>query len=107
MYKNGVIVLVPFPFTDLTGSKIRPAVIISQNLPGDDVVVVFITSKSGAGKFDVKIKASERNGLKINSFIKCSKMATLDKKIVLGELGIIESGQMKNIKKALKSIFGL
>ena len=46
MYKKGSIILVPFPFTDLSGNKVRPAVIISDGKVGNDVVVVFITSQT-------------------------------------------------------------
>lgn len=47
MYKFGSIVLIPFPFTDLTSSKICPALIISKsNKDMDDVLVAFISSKN-------------------------------------------------------------
>ena len=47
-YKRGDIVLVPFPFTDLTSSKKRPALVISPdsfNSQQQDLVVVAITSQ--------------------------------------------------------------
>ena len=45
MFNFGKIVLIPFPFTDLTSSKVRPALIISeQNNRSEDVIVAFITS---------------------------------------------------------------
>jgi mRNA interferase MazF len=42
--RRGDIVLVPFPFTDLTGQKVRPALVISPDPPGEDVMVAFISS---------------------------------------------------------------
>ena len=39
-------ILVPFPFTDLSGNKVRPALIISKEKIGVDVIVVFITSQN-------------------------------------------------------------
>ena len=105
MYKRGTIVLVPFPFTDLTGAKVRPALIISTSLPGDDVVVLFISSKRVAiGKFDVLVEPTKQNGLKITSVIKSSKIATLDKKMILGELGSLESKTMSQVAKKLRLI---
>lgn len=107
--KQWDIVLTPFPFTDLTGSKVRPAVIISGGMIGDeDVVVLFITSgQKNSQKFDVKINSSKENGLKINSNIKCAKIATLEKKVVLGKLGILEREKQKEVSKKLKDLFGL
>ena len=43
MFK-GKIVLIPFPFTDLSGSKVRPAIILSNNKKGEDCLVAFISS---------------------------------------------------------------
>ena len=99
--------LVPFPFTDLSGTKVRPAVIISHNLPGDDVVVVFISTKqSRAEKYDVRIMQSASNGLKLASTIKCTKLATLDKKIILGELGQLSKTDFAKVDQKLKAFFG-
>jgi len=43
--RRGTVVLTPFPFTDLTGAKVRPAVVISRtDRPGDDVILAFVSS---------------------------------------------------------------
>ncbi len=42
--QRGDIVLVPFPFTDLSGQKLRPAVIISPDPVGEDILLAFISS---------------------------------------------------------------
>jgi len=108
MYKKYKIILTPFPFTDLSASKIRPAIIISSKIFGDDVVVSFISSETkGASVLDIKIKKTKINGLKKNSIIKISKIATLDKKIILGEIGEVDSNLKKKIDSSLKKIFGL
>jgi mRNA interferase MazF len=108
MYKKGAIILVPFPFTDLSGNKVRPAVIISEKKIGGDVVVVFITSqKKQKEKHVVVIKPEEDNGLKVLSGIVCSKIATLDAKIILGELGTVSKITQNQIDKELKAIFDL
>lgn len=105
MYKKGTIILVPFPFTDLSGSKVRPAIIVSHNLRGDDVVVLFISSQiKHRGTHDIAIKPDTHNGLKLSSLIKCTKIATLDKKIVLGELGRVSPAIQKKIDQTLKRI---
>jgi mRNA interferase MazF len=43
-YKRGAIVLLPFPFSDQSSAKNRPAVVVNQDYPSDDLLVVAITS---------------------------------------------------------------
>lgn len=113
MYKKSTIVLLPFPFTDLSAVKVRPAVIVSNNFNGEDVVVVFISTKKAKrlGKTDIVIKSSDKDfsktGLKIDSVIKVEKIATLEKKIILGELGVVSKDTEMEIARKLKLLFGL
>lgn len=108
MYKKGTVVLVPFPFTDLSGNKVRPAVIVSDGKIGSDVVVLFISSQSKLkAKNTISLKADDQSGVKTNSKIVCSKIATLEAKIILGELGHVTSVIQKKIDSELKKVFGL
>ena len=74
---KGDIVLVPFPFSDLSGSKLRPALILCiGNL---DVTVAFISTQlNSQDEFDIIISPSAHNGLKKISVLKLSKIATLE-----------------------------
>lgn len=108
MYKKGTVILVPFPFTDLSGNKVRPAVIISKGKIGSNVVVVFITSQTKSKeKHLVKIDPTPSSGLKVISQIVCAKIATLDSKIVLGELGILSDIEIKKVESELRLVLGL
>lgn len=105
---KGKIVLVPFPFTDLSGQKVRPALVLYDSRRGEDCIVAFISSlKLKSGVFDVRVKLSLKNGLKVDSVIKLDKIATLQKKIVLGELGILESQYLSVVNKKLKQLLGV
>ncbi len=44
IYDRGAVVFLPFPFSDQTSAKIRPAVIINPQYPSDDLLVVAVTS---------------------------------------------------------------
>ena len=104
---KGHIVLVPFPFTDLSGQKVRPALVLFVS-KGEDCIVAFISSVlTKKSMFDVSIKATRGNGLKVNSVIKLDKLATLQKKIVLGELGVAERGILASADAALRKLFKL
>jgi len=113
MYKFGAVVLIPFPFTDLTSAKLRPAVIVSAtNVKSEDVMVAFISSKVDKSLPAARalIKASDNyfaaTGLKVSSVIFFDKIATLHKKLVLGELGVINSAALNKFKKNFIAAFG-
>lgn len=108
MCKRGSIILTPFPFTDLSGNKVRPALVLSKNVTGSDLVVVFITSQKKLKEPHlVPVTPSSGNGLKVHSQIVCGKIATLDTKVVLGELGTLEAETLKRVNKTLKEVLGL
>lgn len=71
------IVLISFPFTDYSGAKVRPAVILIET--EFDVTVAFITSQlKWKEKFDVVLQPAIENGLKQTSLIRITKLATID-----------------------------
>ena len=107
MYKQGTVVLVPFPFTDLSGTKVRPAVVLSHKLSGDDLIVLFLSSKKGRGVYDVPLIPNTQNGLKMPSVAKCTKIATLDCKVVLGEIGSLTKSELQKILIVLSRVFSL
>lgn len=112
MYKKWEIVLTVFPFTDLSGEKVRPAVILSAEPKDDDVIVAFVSSQLiYRDKVDILIKKSspefEKTGLKIDSIIRLRKMAAINKKIILGQLGSVGPNIQKEVSKNLKIVFGL
>src|SRR3989344_4862952 len=104
MPKQCTIVLVSFPFTDLSAAKVRPAVVLSVKPTGSDVILAFISSKRKQGEYDIGITPSTLNGLKAPSIIVCSKLATLEKAILLGEIGFVEKGVMAHVKSKLRAI---
>lgn len=109
MFSFGTIVLIPFPFTDLTSSKVRPALIISkENKKLEDVVVAFISSKIVPHQLTINKddKIFSESGLKISSTIRFDKIATLSKKIILGELGYISQEYLQSRKSIFLENFG-
>jgi mRNA interferase MazF len=103
---KGDIVLVPFPFTDLSGRKNRPAVILIES--GKDVTVSFITSQlKWEEQYDLVLQPSKENGLKQVSLLKLSKIATLDKEILIGRLGSLSSRELMQMNEKLVQILQL
>jgi mRNA interferase MazF len=106
---KGTIVLIPFPFTDLSGHKVRPALVLYNQKGGENCVVAFISSTphKKIGLNDVSVAPSEHNGLKVSSTVKISKIATLQKKIILGELGSLEPVIMTKVDASLRNLLDL
>ena len=108
---KGKIVLLPFPFTDLKSTKRRPALVILER--ANDVVVVFISSiipKSITKNhilIDKSDKAFNLTGLKVSSTIYLDKIATINKKLIIGELDEIDKKIKREINKKMKKIYNL
>jgi len=104
--RKGQIILIPFPFTDLKGSKIRPAVVLYKN--DLDVTISFITSEvRWKMEYDVPVFPSQNNGLKVPSLIRIGKIATIDSSLVLGELGELSNVEIIELNKGLKELLQL
>lgn len=104
--KKGEIILVPFPFTDLTGSKLRPALVLVTSK--DDVTVSFITTQLRWKELtDVIIKPTSQNGLKKESLLRLSKLATIDLTLLVGILGEIDANTIQIVNQNLIKILKL
>ena len=91
---KGKVVLIPFPFTDLTTAKLRPALVIYEGKR--DVIVAFISSKISSESSDADILITKeragfkRTGLKVDSVVRLDKIATVLKDLIVGELGELD-----------------
>lgn len=106
---KGKIVAIPFPFTNLKGAKVRPALVIYEG--HKDVIVAFISSKIPEGCYNVDVLLTRQmpafglSGLKRDSVIQLNKLATLDKSLIEGEFGEIDSDLMREVQIRLVDIF--
>lgn len=104
--QKGDIVLIPFPFTDLTGSKKRPAlVLLSTSL---DVTVSFVSTQlRWQEPTDLLLQPNATSGLKKPSLLRTGKIATIDKALVIGRLGSIDAKQMEELNEKLVQLFAI
>jgi len=101
---KGNIVLIPFPYTDLSGSKLRPALILAETPL--DVTVSFITTQLQWQELtDIILQPSHISGIKKISLIRLSKIATITKALVTGKIGTINQTQLADLNQKLKIIF--
>jgi mRNA interferase MazF len=103
---KGDIVLITFPFTDLSGTKLRPAVVLVSNHL--DITVCFITTQiQWQETSDIILVPSLMNGLRKPSLLRTSKIATLDNSLAKGLLGKLNTNEMEILNINLKKIFQL
>jgi mRNA interferase MazF len=110
-FKRGTVVLVPFPFTDLSALKRRPAVVISSdayNATTGDVIIAQITSRvnSPPRPGDHLIRQWRQAGLAAPSLAR-ARMTTLHASIVVKPLGAMPHQEMSAVNRALASALGL
>ena len=106
-YKRGAIVLLPFPFSDQSSAKIRPAVIVSPEYPSDDLLVVAVTSVGDTlrpGEFAIRFWREA--GLIHPSFAKRA-VASVTHDLVRKQLGQLREPDLAKLNGALNFWFGL
>ena len=112
--RRGDAVLVPFPFADLSGQKLRPAIIISADPQSKEIILSFITSvmsnRSPRGA-DVQLLQSDAeftaSGLKVDSLVRLDKLVTLDRNSAKRRLGAIGPTAMAKVAAALRTALAL
>ena len=109
-YDFGDIVLVPFPFTDQSGIKKRPAVIVSSaayNIARLDVILMAVTSqiRPSATFGEVLISDWQRAGLLKPSVIK-PVMTTVERRLIIRQLGRLEQADLTALQNVLPVITG-
>jgi mRNA-degrading endonuclease toxin of MazEF toxin-antitoxin module len=104
-FVKGDIVVVPFPFSDLTQSKRRPALVLA-NLDGDDVILCQITSQSIRDRYAIPIDNAsfESGSLKQRSNIRPNRLFTADRGIILYRAGRLRDHQIDAAVSAVVTI---
>jgi len=102
---RGDVVVVPFPFSDLTQSKRRPALVISS-LEGDDVILCQITSKTVRDVYSLTLDDNdfETGGLKQSSNIRPNRIFTADSHIILYRIGNLKSEKFLKVTDKMVEI---
>lgn len=109
-YEFGDVVLVPFPFTDQTTSKKRPAVVISSNAyqrKRSDLILIAVTSQANpATSFgEMTITEWQAAGLIKPSIIK-PVLTTIDRALAIKKLGQLQNLDRQTLHNLLQTILG-
>lgn len=103
--KQGDLVLVPFPFTNLRSIKTRPALIISKKSGDDDVIVLAITSQKQIDTVKIDNKDLSGGALPLTSFVRYGKVVALHKSLIKKSVGTLKTEILNNVISKFKEQF--
>lgn len=111
--KPGDVVLLPFPFTDLSTVKQRPAVIISSesfNSRQHDVMVLAVTSHlpPTLSPEDYRLSREDQHmaDLPKPSIVKCGKLLTIDQRLIRKVLGHLPQATLQHLRQHVLMVLG-
>ena len=113
MINKGEIVLVNFPFTDLSQTKLRPALVLWHSPAGNDVTLCAITSQNwnnvSPDEFVIDDSEAEfaSTGLKTTSKVRVTRIATLERRLIVRHLGCLGTQHLKTLNQTMLQAFQL
>src|SRR2546426_792495 len=100
-YSRGSVILVRYPFSDLSGSKVRPAVLVSAVHESSDLIIVPLTSRTTALRSGEFVLADYRGaGLNVPTAVKRGVHA-IEERLVLKVVGALGSADLADVDRAL------
>ena len=104
-FVKGKVVVIPFPFSDLSSSKKRPALVLAD-LQGDDIILCQITSQKVRDEYSIPLTSSEfaKGSLHKPSNVRPNRLFTADKKSILRRVATINSEKHKPIIERLVNL---
>ncbi|MEW5947517.1 MAG: type II toxin-antitoxin system PemK/MazF family toxin [bacterium] len=104
-FVRGDVVVVPFPFSDLTQAKRRPALIIAA-LEGDDYILCQITSRNISDRYAVSVEDADFDdgSLKQSSNVRPNRIFTADQNIILYRIGCLKPEKFGEVIRKIVGI---
>jgi len=104
------VLLVPFPFSDQSGKKVRPVLILSKdsfNSKSEDIIVCAITSNLTKDFYSVQISNEdfEEGTLFETSQIKVENILKLDKKLIIKKIGKLNENSFEKTLEKVRELF--
>jgi mRNA interferase MazF len=103
----GEVVVIPFPQTDLSRGKRRPALVLAD-LPGDDLILCQITSRQRSDGLSIPLDPSdfERGQLRQQSFIRPQRLFTVETAVILYSVGKVSPTKLDEVLAHARKLFG-
>lgn len=104
MYEYGTVVLIEYPYTDLVGVKLRPAIVI-KDTNDSDFIVVRATSQPRLSANDVTVEDWQEAGLLKPTIIRVHKLTTLETKLVKRKMGKLSARDLNSLSICIRKLF--
>ena len=108
-YKRGDVVLVSFPFTDLTATKQRPALVVSPDSVNraQDVILAAITSHLTEDEHNIALAETDflHGKLPKKSGVRLTKMFTMHSMLIRKKIGALKPAKMDEVLSRMRKIF--
>lgn len=104
---KGDIVIIPVPFTDNKGYKLRPAVVISNDTVHQtgDVMIVQITSKLKQDKLSITVTNDDvTDALPVKSYIRIHKIFVLEQRLIKGKVSSLKIAKYQELIQRINKI---
>ncbi len=97
-FVKGDVVVLPFPFSDLSSSKKRPALVVSP-LDGDDLILCQITTRARKDRYSIDLSAKDftHGNLYQDSSIRPNRLFTADSNIITKQAGAVQPGKIEEV----------
>ena len=115
--RRGDVILIDYPFSDASGSKVRPALVVQgdrRNSLLSETVIALITKNVKHVSLDLtqllidlRTPDGKASGLNANSAIKCGKLFTIHETLVRKKIGVLSVALMRTIDDCLKAALDL
>jgi len=104
-FVKGDVVVIPFPFSDLSASKRRPALVL-VDLPGDDVILCQITSQAVSGPYAIPLRRGDFavGGLNRDSNVRPDRLFTADSHLIAYRAGGLTSMKVDEIVRQVVAL---
>jgi mRNA interferase MazF len=111
--RRGNVVRVDWPYSDRTGSKVRPAVVVQDDsynrLITDTVLVLISRTHRAVGVTEVEVDPAveTQSGLRYRSVVSCTNLLTIDQGLIVQTIGYLSAATMQRIDVCIKKALGL
>ena len=115
--RRGDVVLVDYLFSDRTGSKVRPCLVVQNdqnNQRLDDIIIAAISSNTARGRneptqhvIEVANADGQQSGLLFDSAVQCENLVTIDGQFIIRKIGVLPKSIMMQIDDCLKIALGV
>ena len=106
-YLKNEVILVKYPFSDLSGSKVRPAIVVNAPHSSQDVVIVPLTSRTTVllgGEF--VLAEWKKAGLNVESAVKRG-LYTVQQSLVVKSIGKLSAADAEELERSLRDWLGI